>query len=187
MGLVDDDQVPPGLFQVVAVLAVTLEGIDRDDGPVVVVERVVIGWNVAADALNASRVQPGERDGKAVPELLLELAHHALGGDHQNAPSLAAAHQLGSEDAGFEGFTQTNGIRNQQAWAQLLQYSLCRLELERQRIHHRVLANHRGTVLQCRLAQPRLNKQARGGEGGRLVVDQLGLGRVDQGDAFQLG
>src|SRR5690606_21747106 len=30
-------------------------------------------------------------------------------------------------------------------------------------------------------------KQARIRDGGRLVVDQLGLGRLDQGDFFQLG
>ena len=41
-----------------------------------------------ADALDAGGVQAGKRDGKAVPELLLELAHHALGGNHQNAPGL---------------------------------------------------------------------------------------------------
>ncbi|MCY1375222.1 hypothetical protein D9M69_626220 [compost metagenome] len=108
----------------------------------------MVGRNVAADALDTGRVQASERDGKTVPELLLELAHHALGGDHQNAPSLAATHQLGGEDAGFKRFTQAHGIGDQQARAQLLQYPLCRLKLERQRIHHRVLTDHHGTVLQ---------------------------------------
>ena len=42
VGLIQDDQVPPGAFQVAAVLAVALEGIDRDDGAVVVVERIVV-------------------------------------------------------------------------------------------------------------------------------------------------
>ena len=52
MGFVDDDQIPPGAFQVVAVLAVALQGIDRDDGAVVVVKGIVIGWDIATNALN---------------------------------------------------------------------------------------------------------------------------------------
>ncbi|MCY1307308.1 hypothetical protein D9M70_572200 [compost metagenome] len=170
-----------------AVLAVTLEGIDRDDGAVVVVERVVVGRNITTDALDAGRVQAGERDGKAVPELLLKLTHHAFGGDYEDAPGLATPHQLGGENAGFEGFTQTHGIGNQQTRPQLLKHPLRWLELEWQCIHHRVLTDHHSIILQCRLTQACLNKQARCGKGGRLIVDQLGLGRVDKGDVFQLG
>ena len=42
VGLIQDDQVPPGAFQVAAVLAVALEGIDRDDGSIVVIEGIVV-------------------------------------------------------------------------------------------------------------------------------------------------
>lgn len=91
VGLVDDDEIPPGAFQVVAVFAVALERIDRDDGAVVLAERVVVGRYLAADALDASRIQARQGDGEAVPELLLELAHHTFGGDHEDAPGTAAA------------------------------------------------------------------------------------------------
>ncbi|MOA35510.1 hypothetical protein D3C78_1569650 [compost metagenome] len=57
VSLVDDDQIPPGLFQVVAVFAVTLERIDRDDGAVVVVERVMVYRDIAANALDSGGVQ----------------------------------------------------------------------------------------------------------------------------------
>ncbi|MNW69296.1 hypothetical protein D3C74_482720 [compost metagenome] len=72
----------------------------------------MVSRNVPPNSLNASRVQPGQRDGKTVPELLLELPHHALGSDHKNAARLTPPHQLGSKDARLKRFTQTYGIRN---------------------------------------------------------------------------
>ena len=55
VGFVDDDDVPPSVFEVGAVFAVLLQGIDRDDRPVVVVEGIVVGRDVAADALEAGK------------------------------------------------------------------------------------------------------------------------------------
>jgi hypothetical protein len=184
--LVDDDQIPPGVFQIVTVLAVALEGIDRDDGAVVVVEWVVVGRDLATDALDAGRVQSGEGDGEAVPKLLLELTHHALGGDHQDAPGLAATHQLGGQDAGFERLAQTDGIGNEQPRAQLPQHLVRGLELERQRVHHAPMTEHHRLLLQRGLTQPRLDEEPGGDECRRVVVDQLGLRRIDQGDVFEL-
>jgi hypothetical protein len=43
--------VPPGVLQIVAVLEVVFECVDRDDGPVVVVERIVVGRDVVAHPL----------------------------------------------------------------------------------------------------------------------------------------
>ena len=87
VGLVDDDDVPVRLLQVRAVLGVLLEGVDRDDRLVVVVEGIVAGRDTAAHPLDADRVEPRQRDGEAVPELLLELREHALDGQHQNPPA----------------------------------------------------------------------------------------------------
>jgi hypothetical protein len=184
--LVDDDQIPPGVFQIVTILAVALEGIDRDDGPVVIVEGVVVGRDLATDALDAGGVQAREVDGEAVPQLLLELAHHALGRHHQDAPGLAATHQLGGQDAGFERLAQTDGIGNEQPRAQLPQHLMCGLELKRQRVHHAPMTQHHRLLLQRGLTQPRLDEEPGGDEGGRVVVDQLGLRRIDQGDVFEL-
>ena len=87
MRLVYDDDVPVGLLQVGAVLGVLLQGVDRDDRLVVVVERVVAGRDAAAHPLDADRVELGERDREPVPELLLELRQHALDGQHQDPPT----------------------------------------------------------------------------------------------------
>ena len=106
MGLVDDDHVPACLLQIGAVLRVLLEGVDGDDGLVVVVERVVVGRDAAAHALYADGIEPHQRDGEAVPELLLELREHALHGQHQDPPGPAAGDQLADEDPRFKGLPQ---------------------------------------------------------------------------------
>ncbi|MNN99736.1 hypothetical protein D3C81_2194610 [compost metagenome] len=54
MGFVDDDQIPPSTFQIMPILAITLQGINRDDGAVVIVEGVVVSGNVAPNSLNSS-------------------------------------------------------------------------------------------------------------------------------------
>ena len=70
VALINDDDVPPGVLQVIPVLKVVLEGIDRDDGAVVIVERVVIAGNVVAHPLQV-RPNPaaprGWRSGSRTP------------------------------------------------------------------------------------------------------------------------
>ena len=119
MGFINDDEIPPGLFQVVPVLAVAFEGIDRDDGAVEIVEWVVVGRDLAPDALDAGGVQPGQCDGETAPKLLLELQHHALGRDHQHPPSPAAAHQFSGQDAGFQRLAEAHRVGDQQARPEL--------------------------------------------------------------------
>ena len=185
VGLVDDDEVPPGLFQIMAVFAVALERIDRDDGAVEVVEGIVVGRNVAANALDAGRVQPGERDGEAVPELLLELAHHAFGGHHQDAPRPAPPHQFGGENAGLQCLAQAHCVGNEQARAQALQRPRGGLQLEGHGVHHAVLAHHQRIALHGRLAQPRLDGQPALDEAGRDIEHQFCPGGIEDGDLVQ--
>jgi hypothetical protein len=146
----------------------------------------VVGGNLAPDALDASRVEPRQRDRETVPELLLELTHHALGRDHQDAARLAAAQQLCCEDASLQRLAQAHGGGDEQARPKLPQYLMRRHQLELQRIHHRLVAQNDGVVLQSRLPQPRFDVQARGNEGGRVVEHQLGLRRVDERDVLEL-
>jgi hypothetical protein len=87
------------LLEVVPVFTVALERVDRDDGSVVVVERVVVGRNLAPDALDACGVEPRERDGETIPEFLLELtASLLLVVTTRMRRAFTTAHQLGRED-----------------------------------------------------------------------------------------
>lgn len=76
--LVNDDHVPPGVFQVIAILQVALERVDGDDAAVEVVERVVIGRDAVAHPRQANGIEPHQRDGKAAPPLFLERVSMAF-------------------------------------------------------------------------------------------------------------
>ena len=117
MGFVDHDDVPLRLLQVRAIFGVLLQCVDRDDGFVVVIERVVIGGDAAAYPLNADGVQPCQGDGEAVPELLLELRQHALHGQHEDAPAASPGDEFAYEDASFQRLAETDAVGDQDALA----------------------------------------------------------------------
>ena len=58
LALVDYDDVPPGVFEVVAVLEVALERVYRDDAPVEMIERVMVRRDSIANARKPHRVEP---------------------------------------------------------------------------------------------------------------------------------
>lgn len=80
MRLIDDDDVPIGVLQIGAVLRVLFEGINRDDGFIVLIKRVVGGWNARAQPLDTDRIQPCERNGETTPQFLLKLRQHTFHG-----------------------------------------------------------------------------------------------------------
>jgi hypothetical protein len=123
VGLVDDDDVPLGALDVRAELVVLLERVDRDDRLVVVVEGVVVGGDLLADAREAHRVEADEGDREARPQLLLELREHALHRGDEDAPPAPAADELGEEDARFERLAEADGVGDQDAGARLLEAS----------------------------------------------------------------
>jgi len=159
VALVDDDDVPGRVFEVVAVLQVALEGVHGDDRAVVVVERIVGGGDPASDAPDAGRVQTHQRDGEAVPELLLELRQHALERDHQDAPATTAADQFGHQDAGLEGLAQPHGVCDQDALPWLCQRHQRWLELVVDRIHRAVRTRIQAVVTGDARAQQALDVQ----------------------------
>jgi hypothetical protein len=98
----------------------------------------------------------------------------------------ATAHQLGREDACLQRLAQADGVGYEQPGPKLSQHLMRRHELERQRIHDRLVPLNDGVTLQRRLPQLGFDVQARGDEAGRLVEHQLGLRRVDEGHVLQL-
>ena len=176
--LVDDDDVPVGLLQVGAVLRVLLQRVDRDDRLVVVVERVVTGRDAAAHPLDADRVEPGEGNGEAVPELLLELREHALDGQNEDAPASAAGDQLADEDARLQGLPQPDRVGDQDALPRLPQRLPGRLELVRRRVHRRPVGHVDVLVVRHRLPELALQVEPAVREAGRLVRHEPGVGGI---------
>ena len=87
-----------------AVIRAGLEGVDGDDDAVVIVERVSVGRDASADAVDADGIEAYEWDGEPRPQFLLELGHHALHRHDQDAFAAAAFDQLAQEDADLDGF-----------------------------------------------------------------------------------
>ena len=186
--LVNDDHVPPGFFEVGPVLGVPLQGVDRDDGLVVVVEGVVVRGDAAADALDADGVEAGERDREAVPELLLELGQHALDGEDEDAPAPAAGDQLADQDPRFEGLAEPHRIGDQDALARLAECLAGGLQLVGDGVHGGRVADVDAFVARRGLPQVAFHEEQAVGEAGRAVGDQRGLRGVQHLDSrFERG
>ena len=170
--LVNDDHVPIGLLQVGPVLGVLLQGVNRDDGFVVVVEGVVVRGDAAADALDADGVEAGERDREAVPELLLELGQHALDGEDEDPPAPAAGDQLADQHSRFEGLAEPHRVGDEDALARLAKRLAGGLQLVANGIHGGGVADVEPFVARRGLPQVAFHEEQAVGEAGRAVADQ---------------
>ena len=184
VALVDDDDVPPGVLQVVPVLQIGLEGIDRDDGPIVKVKGVVVAGDGVADPLQSNRIQPHERNREPAPEFLLELSQHALLRDHQNALPAPTLNQLGGENAGLQRFAQADRVGDQDALPRLPERLQSGIELIGHQIHHPAVAEMNLFVVGCAAAQLRLQIEKRAVEVGASIRHQFGLRRIQNDDLF---
>ena len=181
---VDEDDVPPGVLEIVPVLEVVLEGVDGDDRPVVKVERIVVAGDVVADALQAGRIEADKRDGKAAPKLLLELGEHALEGDHQNALPAAALDEFGGEDARFERLAEAYGVGDEDALPRLAEGLEGGIELVGNEVHHPAVAKADLIVAGGATAQLRFEIQEGAVEVGTGVGNKLGFGWVEDDYLF---
>ena len=169
-----------------AVIGAGLEGVDGDDDAVVIVERVGVGGDAGADAVDAGGIEAHQRDGEARPHFLLELGHHALHRDDQNAFSAAALNEFAQQDADFDCFAETGRIRHENALARLVEGLKSRVELERQVIYCCPVADPQVRVRRRRLAQQAFQVKLGLSELRRVIGDQRGLGRIEDLDPFAL-
>lgn len=118
-----------------AVFAVLLEGIDGNDRLVEVVERVVVGGDLASHPLEAEAIEAGEREGEAGPKFLLELGEHGFHRYDEDAASPSSLDELREEDAAFDCFPEADGIGNENALAGLRKRQSGGLQLEGEDVH----------------------------------------------------
>lgn len=138
-------RVPVGMFQRVPDLVVTFQGVDRDDGPLELVEHVVMGWDLVPHPPDCSAVEPRKRDREPGPELLLELAQHGPGRDHQDPIPSTAQSELRGDQARLQGLPEADVIRDQKPNPVLRQRPLHREVLKGQ-IVNRGPAQRQGTT-----------------------------------------
>ncbi len=97
--------------------------------------------------LYADRVEPGERDREAVPELLLELREHALEHQHQNAPAPPPGDQFADQDACFQRLPETHRIGDQDALSGPRECLASRVELVLNEVHGCLMADMDAVVV----------------------------------------
>ena len=141
MGFVDDDDVPVALVRPNPELGVLFQGVDGNNGLVEVMEGVRVGRDSAADAFEPDGVEAHQRYRETRPEFLLELRHHALGGDHQDSLALAAIDQFAEQDAHLDGLAKANGVGHQNTLPRLFERQQRGIELVRQVVDGRAVAD----------------------------------------------
>ena len=142
----------------------------------------MVGRDAAAHPLNADRVQAGQGNGEAVPELLLKLRQHALHGQHQNATPAPAGDELAHQDAGFQRLAEPHGIGDQDALAGPREGQTRRIELIVHEVHGSGVADMDGLVVGHRLTELALHVQDAVDELGGFVGDELRLRRIEHLD-----
>ena len=159
MGLVDDDQVPPGFFQGDPVLFVVLQGVDRDDRLVELVERILVERDMGPDLLDLGAVQLDERDREARPEFLLELGQHRLGRDDEDALGPAPQDEFRGEQARLQGLAEADVVAEENSHPRRPQRQPNGIELEVQVVDGRLSGDLRGGSGRRGLAERRLQVQ----------------------------
>ena len=82
MTLIDDDDIPTSLLDIMTELGVVLESVDGDDGLVVLLERVLVCRNLRANPVDTDAVESPEGNREPVPHLFLELGQDGFQRDN---------------------------------------------------------------------------------------------------------
>ena len=107
MAFVNHNYIPMCFFEPSTETTIILQRINRDDGLVVVVERILIKRNLVLNLCHTKTVQTNQGNGKAIPNFLLELSQYAFQRTHQYAFATATANHFSQEDTHFNCLTQT--------------------------------------------------------------------------------
>ena len=175
--------------QVLAVLALVLEGVDGDDGALEEQEGVASGGDVALDAFQTHRVQAHQGNGETGPQFLLELFEDLLGGDDEDAFAPAPADEFGEDEADLQGLAQAHHVGDQHARAQGLEGEFGGALLVDLVVEQEPAGGGQTTLGlgQRSAAQHRFEVEAGLGIPGGGVMDQSGLLRAQGFDALDTG
>ena len=120
---------------------------------------------------------------------MLHLLEHVTGRDDEDAVAPTTAHELGQNHADLQGLAQAHGVSQEDAWAQVRRVqglADCR-QLVGQRVGEDI-ADHGqvgGGGREGRLAQRRLQPQAREPVTGGGVRDDPGVARIHRDDVVK--
>ena len=147
-------------------------------------KRIGVGWQQIAHSVDARRVEAHQRNREPGPQLLLELRHHALDGDREDALAAAALDELAQQHAGFDRLAETCGVRHQDPLARLVERHNRRIELIRQVVYRRAVRDVQIGVSWRRLTQQAFEIQAGVAVLRRRVGDEHGVRRIERSNVF---
>lgn len=172
-----------------AVAARVLQGVDADDGALVVGERVAVRRDLLADPLETLAVETHERDGETGPQLVLELFEDVAWGDDEDLVAPTTADELAEDETHFEGFAETDCVGDEQAGTQTGERLVCSAALILECFEELTIGD--GEVGIGRgdrgLADDRLEEQATAAEVRRVVGDECGVFWPERLDVVELG
>ena len=124
-----------------AIAARVLDGVDRDDHPVEVRERVATGRDPLTHPLDPLGVQADERDAGAAPQLVLYLVEDVARNDGENPCRTPAALQLGEQHPDLDRLAEPDGVGDEQPGLKLGHRRPERLTLVRQVVREHPMAD----------------------------------------------
>lgn len=140
------------------------------------------GGNALLQACDAIAVKPRERNGEAVPELLLKLFKHGLDGEDENALAALALDELGNEHACFERLADADRVGDQNAGTRGFKGPDGRLKLIGEHVHGGVLSNVDLGVGGGRPAKEGVNEETRADVVHGVVLHEARLLRIEDLD-----
>lgn len=99
MRFINNDKVPVRVLDRIPDLGVPFERIDGDNRSVKLIEHIVMGRDPISHPPDCGAVEPGERDRKPGPELLLKLGQHGPRRDHKDPVRPATQGEFGGDQA----------------------------------------------------------------------------------------
>ena len=188
--LVYHDGVPAVTAQVVDE-PLLFEGVDGDDDPAEIGERVPAGRQLLLDPRHTLRVETHERDREPRPQLVLHLLQHVARGHHEDPLTPAAPDQLGQDHADLQGLAQSDGVGQQDPGTQGRGIEGLRngALLIPQGIGEHAGRDRQGSIAQRDrgLTQHRLKPQPGTPVSGRVVGPDPGLPRITDLDGIERG
>lgn len=142
----------------------------------------MVGRDVAADLLEAGGIKAGERDGEAGPDFLLKLGEHGFDRNHQDAPAPTAFDEFGEKDSALDGFSEPDGVRNEEALPGLGEGKERGVELVGEHVHGSPVTEVEDAVLRGGGADVGFQHEAGFGIVRTGVPDGLGISGIDDGD-----
>ena len=124
--LVDDYQIPPRIPDGRPDLRILLEGVDRYDRAVELIEHVEMRRNPVSHPAYRLAIEPAERDREPRPEFLLELSQHRPRRDDEYPAGPTSQGEFRSDQTRLERLSESNVVGDQKPDAILRQCALGR-------------------------------------------------------------